>query len=610
MNILLYPMIIPLAAGLLALMIPRAGGRIREIVALAGSIVAAVFAGIAAFGNGTKIASMEWFRVQQFAFSLDLRVDALSAFILFAISVFAVLIVIYSMGYMSGRERLNEYYAYLLWTSAAASTAVMADNLALLLIAWEIASVLLFFLMTMGKGDVRGAAGKALVVIGFSDCALLLGLAMLWQIGGTAVIHDIGPISISSGIHTAAYLLILTGALVKAGAVPGHTWIPAAAESAPAGVMAFLPASLDKLMGIYLLARLSLFIFRLNASLSMLLLIVGAVTIISAVFMALVQHDLKKLLAFHAVSQVGYMVMGIGTGVPVGIAGGLFHMLNHAVYKSCLFLCAGSVEKQAGTTELDDLGGLARSMPLVFGSFLVASLAISGVPPLNGFVSKWLVYQATIDIGKPIFLIAAMFGSVLTAASFIKVLHGVFLGKRPECLKTVGRTGFAMALPMVILAAVCIVFGVFAQVPLRRLIAPVAGIEVQGVPDVINLVRGTWSPALATLLLITAVMFGLLMYWISSAKIRQTTIFFGGENLDEESLRYSGTGFYETVSKFAFFKTLYPDAEQGIYDLYVLGGRHGLKIVEALRSIHNGVVSTYVAFSLIGLGVLIFFLVR
>jgi hypothetical protein len=112
------------------------------------------------------------------------------------------------------------------------------------------------------------------------------------------------------------------------------------------------------------------------------------------------------------------------------------------------------------------------------------------------------------------------------------------------------------------------------------------------------------------LLLAVAVLLGLLIYWVSTAQIRRTTLFFGGEHLDEESLRYSGTGFFETVSAFSFFKALYADAEQGVYDLYVLGGRYGLKIVEVLRSIHNGVVSTYVAFSLIGLGVLIFFLVR
>ncbi len=142
--------------------------------------------------------------------------------------------------------------------------------------------------------------------------------------------------------------------------------------------MAYLPASLDKLLGIYLLARISLHMFVLNEPLKFLLLIIGAVTIILAVMMALVQHNLKKLLAFHAVSQVGYMVMGIGTGVPIGIIGGLFHMLNHAIYKCCLFLGAGAVEKRTGTTELEELGGLAKSLPVPFISMVIAAFAISG----------------------------------------------------------------------------------------------------------------------------------------------------------------------------------------------------------------------------------------
>ena len=157
--------------------------------------------------------------------------------------------------------------------------------------------------------------------------------------------------------------------------------------------------------------------------------------------MALVQHDLKRLLGYHAVSQVGYMVLGIGTGSPVGIAGGLFHMLNHAIYKSCLFFGGGAVEKSAGTTDLENLGGLARSMPVTFGTFLVASLAISGVPPLNGFASKWMIYQGIIESARGgghlwvLWLVAAMFGSALTLASFMKVVHAVFLGQPSRCAR-------------------------------------------------------------------------------------------------------------------------------------------------------------------------------
>ena len=162
----------------------------------------------------------------------------------------------------------------------------------------------------------------------------------------------------------------------------------------------------------------------------------GAITVVGAVIMALVQHNLKRLMSFHAVSQVGYMVMGIASGTLVGLAGGLFHMLNHAIYKSCLFLVAGVVEKEAGSVDLDRLGGLAKRLPLTFIACLIASLSISGIPPFNGFASKWMIYQGLIESGANssnmtwvLWLAAAMLGSVLTLASFVKVLHAVFLCK-------------------------------------------------------------------------------------------------------------------------------------------------------------------------------------
>jgi len=606
MNVLFYPIIIPLIAGVILLIVPRL---IRELVALIGTVLTAYYAGLIFFGVKPYEAVWEWFDVGNLAFSFNLRADNLSAFILFAASIFAVLIVIYSIGFMKGRGRLNEYYCYLLWTSGAAAAAILADNLLLLIVGWEITTALLFFLITMGGKESREASGKTFVILGFSDCALLFGILLLWYFNGTFQISAINSIPINSSMLTIIYILLLTGALVKAGAIPGHSWIPKAAEGAPTSVMAYIPASLDKLLGIYLLVRISLDMFTLNQSLKLLLLIIGAVTIILAVMMALVQHNLKKLLAFHAVSQVGYMVMGIGTGVPIGIAGGIFHMLNNAIYKCCLFLGSGAVEKRTGTTELEELGGLSRAMPFTFGAMLISSLAISGVPPFNGFVSKWMIYQGTVEFGRPVFLIAAMFGSALTLASFIKVIHSVFLGKKPRKLSTVKSAGWAMSIPMIVLAFFCVVLGVFAQFPLRYLIglAESMDIDFSKVPDNIAL----WNPTLATVLIIVALIGGVIVYLFGTVmKVRQTSMFVGGEKFDSESVRFTGISFYETIRELNPLKVLYKDAEDGVYDLYVLGGTYGKKIIEVLRYIHNGVVSTYLAFVLIGLSFLIFFLVR
>jgi len=611
MNILLYPIVIPFVIGIAALLIPKAFGRLTELLVLVGALVSAWYAWTI-FSIGREMSSSYvWLELENVLLSCDLRVDALSSFILLAISVFTFLIALYSIGFMEGRDRLREYWCYLMWTCGAASLAVLADSLLLLLIGWEITTALLFLMVTMGGKESREAAGKTFVIVGFSDCAMLLGIVLVWSLTGTMRISGLNLVRVDNGMMTLTYILLLTGALVKAGAMPGHTWIPKAAEGAPTSVMAFLPASLDKLLGIYLLARLSLYMFWLTGGLCLLLLVIGAVTVVVAVMLALVQHDLKKLLAFHAVSQVGYMVMGIGTGVPVGIIGGLFHMLNNAVYKCCLFLVAGAVEKRTGTTDLENLGGLAKAMPVTFFACLVSALAISGVPPLNGFVSKWMVYQGTLEVGRPVFLVAAMFGSALTLASFIKVLHSVFLGRRPESIRNVRPVGFAMELPMIVLAITCILFGVFAQVPLRYAIGPAVGEVFESVPARILLPTGMWSPTLATILILAALIIGWAIYLMSTAvRARQTSIFVGGEIFDTESMRFPGTGFYETISRLPLLGTLYRDAGQGVYDLYVLGGRYGSKLVDVLRAAHNGVVSTYLAFAMVGLGFLLFFLVR
>ena len=611
MVLLVYPIVIPLVAGLAALLVPKAVRGVREAIALAGTLLSVYYAALIFHFSVNSGASFLWFTLDDFIFSFDLRVDTLSSFILLSAAVFSLFIVIYSFGFMKGKDRLREYYCYVLWTAAAASAVILSDNLILLLIAWEITTALLFFMVTIGGGNARDAAGKTFVVIGFSDCAMLLGIVLLWWTTGTMQISFIHDIPVDSGLLTVIYILLLTGALVKAGAMPGHSWIPKMAENAPVSVVAYLPASLDKLLGIYLLARISLSMFVLSPTLRLLLLIIGALTIILAVMMALVQHNLKKLLAFHAVSQVGYMVLGIGTGVPAGIAGGIFHMLNNAIYKCCLFLGAGAVEKRTGTTELESLGGLAKAMPVTFIAMMIAAFSISGVPPFNGFASKWLIYQGTIEIGRPIFLVAALFGSALTLASFIKVIHSVFLGKRPDALASVKPAGLSMSIPMVLLALLCILFGVFAQIPLKYVIGPAVGMRFAGAPDSISLAHGMWSPTLATVLIIVALAVGFILYLLSTAvKVRRTSIFVGGEHFDTEDMRFPGTGFYETISRFRPLNVLYDDAEKGVYDIYVLGGRYGLKIVEVLRSIHNGVVSTYIAFSLLGLLFLLFYLVR
>jgi formate hydrogenlyase subunit 3/multisubunit Na+/H+ antiporter MnhD subunit len=342
---------------------------------------------------------------------------------------------------------------------------------------------------------------------------------------------------------------------------------------------------------------------------------VGSFCIMAAVMMALVQHDMKRLLGYHAVSQVGYMILGIGTANPIGIAGGLFHMLNNAIYKSCLFFSGGAVEKKSGTTDLDRLGGLAKMMPITLFTFLVASLAISGVPPFNGFASKWMIYQGIINTAKNggflwiLWLIAAMFGSALTLASFMKLIHAIFLGQpsfrsqlRSQQLNEAGPT---IVIPSLILALVCIAFGIFAyQLPLRSFIFPSIGIWAS--------FSGIWNSGLAAGLLLIGIAVGIMIYLLGNiGKIREVDIFVGGEDQkDFPDMRVSGTEFYNSIQDIGIIRFMYKAAQRKLFDIYEVGVKITFGFNKILRYIHNGVLPTYMAWCLLGMVVLFYVLLR
>jgi formate hydrogenlyase subunit 3/multisubunit Na+/H+ antiporter MnhD subunit len=467
-KILLLPIFIPLLAGVSCFLIKRLT-RVREIIALSAGLANLALAIILLKANIGY--SLPWLG-QGVEFSL--RLYNFSAFIIFATAGFGFLVVLYSAVFMRGRDYLDQFYAYLLLTISFVNGAVLADNLLIMLFFWEGLLVLLFGLIAIGSKTAFKAATKALIIVGVSDLCMMVGIALTGQLAGTLTISKISlPLNT---LGCVAFVLLMIGAIAKAGSMPFHSWIPDAAGNAPLPFMAILPAALEKLLGIYFLSRICMDMFKLTPGswVSLMLMIIGSLTILFAVMMALVQKDFKRLLSYHAISQVGYMVLGIGTLLPAGIIGGLFHMLNNALYKSCLFLSAGSVEKQAGSTDLEQLGGLRLKMPVTFACFAVTALSISGVPPFNGFFSKELVYDAALERGW-LFYLAAVSGSFLTAASFLKLGHAAFLGKLKEGNTKVKEAPLQMLIPMIILAAVCIIFGLCNFIPLKFFIQPILG---------------------------------------------------------------------------------------------------------------------------------------
>lgn len=604
MNEVLYIIIIPIIVGLALFIIPKKLNIAKGILAIIVSLITLFYSSIIfvaeqfALTPYTFLNQAESTFLRSINFDLikysALNIDSLNQLIILFISIFGFLILLYSIIYISKEKKVSNYYEYFLITLGCSYGAAASDNLLLFLTFWGVLGLTLYKLIKGHDEESSAAAKKTLIIVGASDGIMILGIGILWKITGTLNMSDI-MLATSSPLTVTAFFALLIGSFTKAGAFPFHSWIPDYAKSAPVSSSALLPASLDKLLGIYFLARICNYLFVLNDWLRVVLLAVGVITIITAVMMALIQHDYKKLLGFHAVSQVGYMVVGFGLGTMIGIAAGLFHMINNTLYKSGLMLSAGSIEHKTGKNNIEEVGGLSKAMPITFIAALIFALSISGIPPLNGFASKWMIYQGIIEFGTGtgvanslwiVWLGLAILGSALTLASFIKFIGGIFLGRKKEAFKNIKEVSPLMWIPLVILALFCVVFGVFATgYVIPKLFYPITG-EFSFV--------GIWQSETVSLLILLSIVLGIIIYFIGNIKkFRTEDSFVGGSEKMRELGDYNAVEFYKTIGEFKLFKYLYQKAEEKWFDIYDLSKRVVLWFSHLFSTTHNGVLSNY-----------------
>ncbi|MDP8204763.1 MAG: proton-conducting transporter membrane subunit [Candidatus Tenebribacter mawsonii] len=603
-----YLIFLPIGIGIVLFLIPEFLKQVKGVVNLLISIFT-LYTSILVFKMSSGIINIECFKFPSISKYLIFNVDSLSKLIVLFIGIFGFLFALYSLSYITKEKAITGYYSYYLITLGSAFGAVFSDNLILFIIFWGILGLTLYMLIKGFDEESSSAAKKTFILIGASDSILILGIGILWKITGSMNMSEV-HIATTGTLGIIAFLSLLVGSFTKAGAMPFHSWVPDYVKKAPASSSAYLPASLDKLLGIYFLIRICRDIFQLTDWATLMLLIIGSVTIIGAVMMALVQHNYKKLLGYHAVSQVGYMITGIALGSPLGIAAGMFHMINNALYKGGLFLTAGSVEKQTGKENLDELGGLSKMMPLTFFAALIFALSISGIPPFNGFFSKWMIYQGIIDFGNGtglanklwiVWLTLAVLGSALTLASFIKLITGIYLGRRNEKLEKVKEVSFLMWLPQIVIAIVCIGFGIFAaKFVIPYLIEPVTG--------KLNYV-GIWQSQSVSILILVSVVVGFLIYLYGNMKNhRVSESFIGGEKLQEET-NFSSLDFYQTIKNFKFLSFCYKKAEKKWFDIYEIFKKIILWLNHVFSDAHNGFLPRYVFWYIAGLLILLIILI-
>ena len=460
MELITIILIILVAGALLTYLIDGFNRKLTAISAFIVSLVAGVY-----FYTHVSIG-------QQYAFNLvglELQwgVNAYSLYFTYIIFGLSILALLYSIKYMEGKARLGYYYSSFLMTLAGMFGVVISQDFISLFIFWEIMTWASFLLIIYNAYyRVKTKSIKYIIFSAMGAYAMLTAIVFMKSEYGTFIISDLvdqGAFNFKQNIFIPIFLLI--GFSVKAAVMPLHVWAPAAYSKSPMSFTTIFSGAMSK-MGVfgiglvfttlYFNTRDSEAFFWIRTILGWL----GGITAVMATIYALIQTDAKKLLAYSSIAQLGYIVVGLSTGTKLGVMAALYLAVIHAVFKGALFMTVGAVERQAGTTDMTKVSGLIRKMPWTFFVALVSIIALAGVPPIGGFVGKWLLYEALITESNNYILVVVVFFSSTAAFMYsYRFLFGLFLGQEEKETENVKEAPITMVIPMVILALIAMIAG-------------------------------------------------------------------------------------------------------------------------------------------------------
>ncbi len=394
---------------------------------------------------------------------ITMVMDGLALLMLVTVNIIAFLVSIYSIDYMERYTQKWNFYCLFLLMLAGMNGVIISGDMFNLYVFLEIAAISSYALVAFGTEHEELEASFKYAVMGtLASSFILLGIVFLYSITSTLNMADMSMElagKSSSNIVLFISVLFLAGFGLKSALVPFHAWLPDAHPSAPAPISAMLSGVLIKSLGVYAIIRIFFSVLGSSPQILSILMGIGTLSIVVGGCLSLGQWDFKRLLAYSSISQIGYIVLGIGLGTPLGILGGVFHLLNHSVFKSLLFLNSGAVEYSTGTRDLKKMGGLKEKMPITANTSLVASMSISGIPPFNGFWSKLIIIVACIQAGHFVYAFWAVLASILTLAYFMKVQRYGFFGELKKGLTHIKEVPFFMKLSMIILAVICFLGG-------------------------------------------------------------------------------------------------------------------------------------------------------
>ena len=414
-------------------------------------------------------------------FRTSFPVDGLAQTMLLAIGVVGIcttLVAAYtSVGKTESKLRLGNLLLILL---AGMNGIILVHDLFALYVFLEITAVASFVTIVLDDtADGFEGAFKYMILSAVATALLLGSIALLYLSAGSTGFEAVAKALQGTGggaVAKVAVGLFLAGLAVKGGIVPFHGWLPDAYSAAPASVSVLLAGIVTKVSGVYTVVRLAKEVFGYTDSVKSVMLVVGLLSIVVGAVVALAQKDYKRMLAYSSISQVGYIILGVGAGSVLGFAGAVFHIFNHAIFKSLLFVNSAAVEQQTGTRNMDELGGISAKMPVTGFTSVLAMLSTAGIPPLSGFWSKLFIILAVWKAGHEGYAAAAILASLLTLAYFLSMQRRVFFGKPSPACNDLKEAGPFALLPALMLAAITVGLGLAAPWLFDTFLVPVGSI--------------------------------------------------------------------------------------------------------------------------------------
>ncbi len=652
MDLFFLSLLIIFLGGLLPLFVRRQFAVIK-VLGVSG-IGAGCLLGV--IDSGLKLAQPATFGVSinyLKTFTLSFQIDGLSAFFLVIIFAISFLSAIYSYHYMNNpekSERLAANYCFFSLLIVSMVLVVTAGNMVTFMLSWEIMSLSSFFLVIYNyqSAENRKAGYLYLVFSHVGAMFIFAAFGIMYAFSGSLEFTN------STAITETAKILIFVFAFIgfgsKAGIFPFHVWLPHAHPAAPSHISAVMSGVMIK-VGIYGILRMYAILNFHTPVFGSIVIIAGMISGILGVVYALGQHDLKRLLAYHSVENIGIILIGIGIGMIgvssnnptmaiLGFSGGLLHVLNHSIFKSLLFMGAGVVLQKTGTRTIDVLGGLIKNMKVTGATFLIGSLAISGLPPFNGFVSEFFIYMGGfkgVALDKTPFVLSllgiislAIIGG-LALACFSKVVGVVFQGEpRSKAAENKDEKGPAMLIPMLVLAAACILIGVFPQMfilsSIKAALSLGIGIENISVIDPIVQLTGNITRAAAIFFVVLLIILALRTLLYRNKEITHSGTWGCGFTQPTVKMQYTGSSYAASILE--FFKSVAPLHEDhpaikgrfpqkthyhskanDIAELHMerVIVRPVLFLFDQLRWIQHGDIHLYIGYILLAIVALLFF---